>query len=83
MKRLVVCCDGTWKKADDKYVSNIEKIARAIKIRDGGNADTLQLVHYSSGVGSGPIRTWSAFSAVHSVLGQSTKTCSLHIDSWH
>ena len=55
MKRLVVCCDGTWKKADDKYVSNIEKIARAIKIRD--DADTLQLVHYSSGVGSGPIRT--------------------------
>jgi uncharacterized protein (DUF2235 family) len=30
MKTLVVCCDGTWKRADDVDVSNIEKIARSV-----------------------------------------------------
>lgn len=51
MKRLVVCCDGTWKRADDVNVSNIEKIARAVNTSpiDGPQ----QVVHYSSGVGTG------------------------------
>ena len=51
MKRLVVCCDGTWKKADDTNVSNIEKLARAVDTSPRGDAQ--QVVHYSSGVGTG------------------------------
>ncbi|WAC55501.1 DUF2235 domain-containing protein [Gordonia sp. SL306] len=50
MKRLVVCCDGTWKSSKDPRISNIEKIARAITTRT--HDDTIQLVHYCSGVGT-------------------------------
>ncbi|WP_020107348.1 DUF2235 domain-containing protein [Nocardia sp. 348MFTsu5.1] len=51
MKNLVVCCDGTWKSADDKDVSNIEKIARAV---DPAPADLpMQIVYYAAGVGTG------------------------------
>ncbi|MFT4087230.1 MAG: DUF2235 domain-containing protein [Gordonia sp. (in: high G+C Gram-positive bacteria)] len=51
MKNLVVCCDGTWKRADDVNVSNIERIARSVsaQTRDG----TPQVVYYSAGVGTG------------------------------
>ena len=31
MKRLIVCCDGTWQKLDSKYPTNVVKIAQAIK----------------------------------------------------
>jgi uncharacterized protein (DUF2235 family) len=31
MKRLVVCCDGTWNEADRPAVSNVEKIALAVE----------------------------------------------------
>ena len=49
-KNLVVCCDGTWKNSDDRYVSNVEKIARSIAPR-GFDGET-QIVHYARGVGS-------------------------------
>ncbi|UXA15510.1 DUF2235 domain-containing protein [Mycobacterium sp. SMC-8] len=50
MRRLVICCDGTWKRSDDPLVSNIEKIARAVRTQatDGTN----QLVLSSNGVGT-------------------------------
>lgn len=53
-KRLVVCCDGTWKDADsgDGY-TNVSRLAWAIKptdTRDG--KDIAQIVFYQSGVGS-------------------------------
>jgi uncharacterized protein (DUF2235 family) len=54
VKNLVVCCDGTWKKSDDKYVSNIEKIARAIDPTPDG--DPAQIVYYTAGVGTGATR---------------------------
>lgn len=31
MKRLVVCCDGTWNKPDSENVTNVEKIARTVQ----------------------------------------------------
>ena len=49
-KNLVVCCDGTWKNADDKYVSNVEKLARSVA-PVGFDGET-QIVHYTRGVGS-------------------------------
>ena len=50
MKTLVVCCDGTWKRADDVDVSNIEKIARAVAPT---GHDGPQIVYYRAGVGTG------------------------------
>ncbi len=50
-KRLVVCCDGTWNHADQKYPTNVLKVARAVapSAPDG----TPQVVFYDEGVGTG------------------------------
>lgn len=50
MRRLVICCDGTWKRSDDALVSNIEKIARAVRTQAADG--TSQLVYSSNGVGT-------------------------------
>ncbi|HEV7918747.1 MAG TPA: DUF2235 domain-containing protein [Solirubrobacterales bacterium] len=52
MRRLVICCDGTWNKPESQNVTNIEKIARTIETNDDRTGGTEQLVHYLSGVGS-------------------------------
>jgi uncharacterized protein (DUF2235 family) len=63
MKRLVVCCDGTWNEADRPAVSNVEKIALAVKTDQpvppsGRTSDPLppgpvqQEVLYVTGVGT-------------------------------
>jgi uncharacterized protein (DUF2235 family) len=53
MRRLVVCCDGTWKTAEAKNPTNIVSLARSVLpvARDGIS----QLVFYDPGVGTG---TW-------------------------
>ncbi len=56
MKRLVMCCDGTWNRpeqVDDGRVSptNVTKMALAIAPRDGSG--TIQQVYYHRGVGTG------------------------------
>jgi uncharacterized protein (DUF2235 family) len=50
MKRLIVCCDGTWNTPESRYVTNVVHIARAIKpvAADG----TQQVVFYDWGVGT-------------------------------
>jgi uncharacterized protein (DUF2235 family) len=58
MKRLVVCCDGTWNRPDqiDKGVAaptNVAKMALAVADEDAdGNP---QLLHYQPGVGTRPL----------------------------
>ncbi|MDS1115758.1 DUF2235 domain-containing protein [Gordonia westfalica] len=54
-KRLIICCDGTWKSSKDPRISNVEKIARAVKTDAADGA--VQLVHYVNGVGTGS--AWS------------------------
>jgi uncharacterized protein (DUF2235 family) len=54
MKRLIVCCDGTWKNSDSGRLdvpSNVTRICHAINAitHDG----THQIVYYQSGVGTG------------------------------
>lgn len=50
MKRLVVCCDGTWQRLYGGALTNVALTARAVAARDGqGNA---QIVYYSAGVGA-------------------------------
>ena len=55
MKRLVVCCDGTWNRPDhiDRGVAaptNVAKLALALADRDA--EDNPQLLHYQAGVGT-------------------------------
>jgi uncharacterized protein (DUF2235 family) len=56
MKRIVVCCDGTWNRPDQVHgrqvcASNVTKIARCIAPVD--SAGNRQLVFYDKGVGTG------------------------------
>jgi uncharacterized protein (DUF2235 family) len=50
MKRLVVCCDGTWQDLSKEYPTNVVKIAQAVKTDD---TTVPQIVFYGQGIGSG------------------------------
>jgi len=50
VKRLVICCDGTWQRLYGGALTNVALTARAVAPRDAkGN---LQVVYYSAGVGA-------------------------------
>ncbi|MDA0350912.1 MAG: DUF2235 domain-containing protein [Chloroflexi bacterium] len=49
MKRLVVCCDGTWNSDDAKNPTNVVKLYRAIVLQDG---NVPQIPWYDPGVGT-------------------------------
>src|SRR3954468_6868331 len=51
MKRLVLCCDGTWNKADVGTVTNIEKISRCVETGSDESRPE-QIVQYIRGVGT-------------------------------
>jgi hypothetical protein len=53
MKRLVICCDGTWNRPDSPHVTNIEKIARTVHTDLAATDGVQQLVLYLPGVGVG------------------------------
>lgn len=57
MKRLVICCDGTWNRADNPTVSNVEKLARTIQLDPERAAGVQQMVLYLPGVGTAGYRT--------------------------
>ena len=46
MKRIVILCDGTWRRSDAPYPTNVVRLAQAVSRRD-------QVVRYLPGVGSG------------------------------
>jgi uncharacterized protein (DUF2235 family) len=55
MKRIVVCCDGTWSAADrerdgEAAPTNVVRFADAVTLADAGGVD--QRVYYQPGVGS-------------------------------
>ncbi|XBQ16618.1 MAG: DUF2235 domain-containing protein [Oceanicaulis sp.] len=53
MKRLIVCCDGTWQSARQQNLTNIAKIAmHAAHVDEAGDAPVRQVVYYDSGVGA-------------------------------
>jgi hypothetical protein len=52
VKRLVICCDGTWNRPENENVTNIEKIARTVETNAGRAGGDQQLVQYVSGVGA-------------------------------
>ena len=50
MKRLVLCCDGTWQRLYEGVLTNVALTARSVSARDAkGNP---QIVYYSEGVGA-------------------------------
>lgn len=49
MKRLVVCCDGTWQDLAQDYPTNVVKITQAIKHYD---ENIQQIVYYDEGIGA-------------------------------
>ena len=49
MKRLVLCCDGSFQNLES-YPTNVVKIAQATQHRD--EAGVPQVVYYDAGVGS-------------------------------
>jgi uncharacterized protein (DUF2235 family) len=51
VKRLVVCCDGTWNRPDAKSPTNVAKLELAVAKRDDAGVE--QRVHYHRGVGTG------------------------------
>lgn len=53
MKRIVICCDGTWNRPENENVTNIEKIARTVETDLARTGGVPQLVHYVKGVGTG------------------------------
>ena len=53
MKRLVVCCDGTWNAPDSQTITNVEKLARTVQSDPAVTGGAYQLVYYVSGVGAG------------------------------
>lgn len=53
MKRIVICCDGTWNRPENQNVTNIEKIARTVETDAALTDGVPQLVHYIKGVGTG------------------------------
>ncbi|MCL6751904.1 DUF2235 domain-containing protein [Nostoc sp. CCCryo 231-06] len=50
MKRLVVCCDGTWQQLASPCPSNVIKLAQTVK--PTGSDGTPQIVFYDEGVGT-------------------------------
>lgn len=50
MKRLIICCDGTWQRLYGDSLTNVALTARAIAPRDPQGRP--QIVYYSEGVGA-------------------------------
>jgi uncharacterized protein (DUF2235 family) len=50
MKRIVICCDGTWNTKDQRFPTNVAKVCDAVLSKGPGEA--LQKVLYLPGVGT-------------------------------
>jgi uncharacterized protein (DUF2235 family) len=49
MKRLIICCDGTWQSLDNDWPTNVQRIAQFVRptAADG----TIQTLYYDPGLG--------------------------------
>lgn len=63
MKRLVICCDGTWKGLSSADPTNVAKTACAVARHDAAGVE--QIVFYSDGLGTRP----STINTVRALLG--------------
>ncbi|GAA4044823.1 DUF2235 domain-containing protein [Parerythrobacter jejuensis] len=53
MKRIIICCDGTWQSLDNDWPTNVQRIAQFIK--PTGSNDITQTLYYNGGVGLGDL----------------------------
>src|SRR5436190_22841459 len=57
IKRLIICCDGTWKSSDQgppSIPSTITRFCRSLNcVSLSGNKEIQQIVYYQSGLGTG------------------------------
>lgn len=51
MKRIVICCDGTWKRLDERFPTNVVRIAQAVLPQGPDGVE--QVVFHLDGVGAG------------------------------
>lgn len=58
MKRIVICCDGTWKRLDSRFPTNVVRLAQAVTPL--GPDGVAQVVYHLDGVGSGRGTGWLA-----------------------
>jgi uncharacterized protein (DUF2235 family) len=54
IKRLVVCCDGTWQGPDNDCPTNVLKIAQAVEpvAKDKNGNEIAQVLYYDEGIGT-------------------------------
>lgn len=53
MKRLIVCCDGTWQDLNTAYPTNVVKLVQALKsTAPAGNESISQITYYDEGLGT-------------------------------
>jgi uncharacterized protein (DUF2235 family) len=52
MKRIAICCDGTWNDPAKPRQTNVSKLSRAIIRRDTAAGEVAQVVGYVDGVGT-------------------------------
>ena len=50
MRRLIVCCDGTWSTPEDETVTNVRRLANALGELD--EDQNVQVTYYQPGVGT-------------------------------
>jgi uncharacterized protein (DUF2235 family) len=50
VKRLVICCDGTWQRLASPFPTNVERIAQAVKSQSSNGI--AQVIYYHEGVGT-------------------------------
>ena len=78
MKRLVVCCDGTWNRPDSPWITNVEKIARTVQSDPRATGDVHQFVFYVGGVGTGGCKADNLLGGAfgeHARSARTTATC--------
>lgn len=53
MKRIVICCDGTWNDLEMRYITNVGRLVQALLPEAGSGASRVpQLIYYDDGVGA-------------------------------
>lgn len=53
IKRLIVCCDGTWQNLEKDYPTNVVKLAQAVQTQgQDPNGAVQQVLYYDEGVGA-------------------------------
>jgi len=72
IRRLIVCCDGTWNWPESKRETNVVRLVRAIAPDHNGIA---QIVHYHQGVGTGNFVDRIAGGGAGVGLSASVKAC--------